>query len=314
MARIFITQRLSPGAVEPLTAAGHVIEYRDSATPASKDELREGIASADALICMLGDHIDAELLTSSACLKVVATVSVGFDNIDLDVAKRRHIAVCNTPGVLDDATAEIALFLLLATRRRTTPAETMLRDGRWQGWNLTRDLGLGLTGATLGLVGYGRIAQAVARRADSFGLRVLHTTRRPTGVPGWTASLNELAEKSDILSIHAPHTEATTRLVDAQVLAKLRPSSVVINTSRGPLLDEDALCDALEAGKLWGAGLDVFVGEPQLNPRLLDAPNVVLLPHIGSATIETRRAMSDLAVRAVLDVLSGKTPKNLVQN
>jgi len=187
-----------------------------------------------------------------------------------------------------------------------------LRRGAWEGWGLTGQLGLDLSGATLGLVGYGRIARAVARRATGFDMKVLHHTRTSTGEPGWTASLLELASACDALSVHVPLTVATEGLISREVLGVMRPTSVLVNTARGAVVDEEALAEALEEGRLFGAGLDVYVGEPRINPRLLAAPHTVLLPHIGSATIGTRRSMCRLAIDGVLAVLAGGSPPNLV--
>ena len=209
-------------------------------------------------------------------------------------------------------TADIAILLMLSTRRGATKAEADLRAGRWEGWSLGDHLGRDLTGATVGLLGYGRIGQAVARRLQGFDATVLHHTRNDTGLPGWTSSLHDMAAVADVLSIHVPSTDATRHLVDAAVIAALPDGAVVINTARGPVLDEMALADALLAGRIAGAGLDVFDGEPEVNPRLLEAPGCTLLPHIGSATVTVRRAMCDLACAGVLAVLAGETPSNIV--
>jgi glyoxylate reductase len=312
MARILITQRLVPGALDVLRASAHEIDERDEPTPIDHAELLERVADADALVCLLNDLIDDEVLAAGRSLRVVANVAVGYDNIDLEAAGQRSIAVVNTPGVLDASTADVAIALMMAARRRTSEAESRLRRGDWEGFSLDGSLSLDLSGSSLGLVGYGGIARKVAQRAAGFDMEVSHHTRHDTGELGWTASLEELAAKADVLSIHVPLSSETRGLVDARILSLLKPTSVVVNTARGPVLDEEALCDALEAGRLWGAGLDVYDGEPTINPRLLSAPHAVLLPHVGSATIETRRAMCELALTGALAVLDGRQPPNLV--
>jgi glyoxylate reductase len=243
---------------------------------------------------------------------VVANAAVGYDNIDVETARSLGIVVCNTPGVLDDTTADLAFLLILTATRQTTDAEERLRQGRWDGWGFANDLARDVHHATLGLVGYGRIAQAVARRAAGFGMEVLHHSRHDSGVPGYVPTLGELLERSDIVSLHVPLSESTHHLIGAAELRRMKPTAVLVNTARGPVVDEHALVDALEAGTLFGAGLDVFDGEPTVNPRLLSAPRVTLLPHIGSATIETRTRMARLACQGVCDVLAGGTPPNVV--
>ena len=301
MARILITQRLVDGGDAVLRASGHEVLTRDADGPMPHDELVAAAAEVDAIVCMLSDQIDAEVLASGGRLKVVSNVAVGFDNIDRTAAEAAGVAVTNTPGVLDAATADISILLMLSARRQASAAEADLRAGRWTGWAIGDHLGLDLTGAIIGLVGLGRIGQAVSRRLGGFDTTVLHHTRHDTGRAGWTPSLLDLAGRSDVLSIHVPSTTDTHHL-----------GAVVINTARGSILDEEALADALEAGRLHGAGLDVFEGEPAINPRLLASPRCVLLPHIGSATISVRRAMCEMASQGVLEVLAGTTPGNLV--
>ena len=303
MARIVITSRLTPHAVDLLEATDHEVFYRDEPSPMPRAELLVAVATADALVSSLADRIDAELLANAPSLQVVANVAVGLDNIDLAHAAAQQIVICNTPGVLDAATADVAMFLMLAARRRTTDREAELREGRWQGWGIAENLALDLSGSVLGLVGYGRIAQAVARRARAFDMDVLHHTRHDTGEPGWVADVTELAGAVDVLSLHVPLTSD---------LGAMKSTAVVINTARGAVLDEEALAEALEKGKIFGAGLDVYQGEPSVNLRLLRAPHTVLLPHIGSATEGTRRAMCELALRSVLSVLAGELPENRV--
>ncbi len=315
MARILVTRRVTPGGTDPLTAAGHdVVGPADDDTPLTAQELRDGAAQSDGMVCLLTDQIDAEVLRAGRAgkLRVVGNAAVGYDNIDVATARELGIAVCNTPGVLDATTADLAFLLILAATRTTTAAENDLRHGRWSGWGFTTHLARDVHGATLGLVGYGRIARAVAARAAGFDMEVLHTSRADTGQPGYLPTLGELLARSDIVSLHVPLTESTHHLVGAAELALMKPTAVLVNTARGPVIDEDALVDALEAGTIFAAGLDVFEGEPVLNPRLLTAPRITLLPHIGSATVATRTRMSRLACQGVCDVLAGRTPPNLV--
>jgi glyoxylate reductase len=245
-------------------------------------------------------------------LQVVANVAVGHDNIDVATATALGIAVCNTPGVLDETTADLAFLLVLAAARRASDAEADLRAGRWTGFHIGDFLGVDIHGATLGIVGYGRIGQAVARRAAGFGMEVLHHTRRDTGVFGWVADLDDLLPRVDIVSLHVPLGDETRGLIDARRLSLMRPGAVLVNTARGPVVDEEALAIALEQGTIFGAGIDVYEREPEVHPRLLAAPHAVLLPHIGSATERTRRRMAQLACKGVVSVLAGERPPNLV--
>ena len=312
MARILVTQPLVDHGGDRLAASPHEVVLRTTEGPMPRSELIEAVCEFDAIVCLLSDRFDATVLEAASRLRVVGNVAVGVDNIDLAAAVHAGVAVVNTPGVLDDATADIAVLLMLAARRGASQAEADLRAGRWSGWTLGDHLGQDLTGTTVGLVGYGRIAQTVARRLQGFDTTVLHHTRTDTGLPGWTGSLHEMARRCDVLSIHVPSSAETRHLIDAEVIGELPRGSVVINTARGPVLDEDALADALDEGRLSGAGLDVFDGEPTVNPRLLAAPGCTLLPHIGSATVSVRRAMCDLACAGVLSVLDGGSPANLV--
>ncbi len=220
--------------------------------------------------------------------------------------------MCNTPGVLDDTTADLAFSLILAASRLSSEAEADLRAGRWPGWGITQYLGRDVHGAILGLVGYGRIGQAVARRATGFGMRVLHFARNDTGVEGYVDDLDELLRAADIVSLHVPGGVATHHLIDARRLKLMKPTAVLVNTARGAVVDEAALATALHTGRLFAAGLDVFEREPDVTPDLLRAPRTVLLPHIGSASTATRTRMATMATSAVATVLSGGVPPNVV--
>jgi glyoxylate reductase len=237
----------------------------------------------------------------------------GYDNVDVAEAAVLGIAVCNTPGVLDETTADLAFLLILSAGRLASDAERDLRAGRWQGWGITDHLGRDVHGTCLGLVGYGRIARAVARRAEGFGMEVLHHTRTDTGVPGYVAALPELLARADTVSLHVPLTPSTRHLIGAEELALMKPTAVLVNTARGAVVDEAALALALEKGDIFAAGLDVYSEEPAIDPDLLAAPRTVLLPHIGSASTQTRTAMARMASQAICDVLAGRTPEHPVR-
>ena len=277
-------------------------------------ELVNAVADADAIVCLLTDRIDAEVLGAGAPrLRVVANVAVGFDNIDVAAATSLGVVVCNTPGVLDETTADLAFLLILAAARVASDAEEDLRAGRWGGWEINDYLGRDVHGATLGLVGYGRIGRAVARRAAGFGMQVLHHARTDSGEDGYVAELDDLLARSDIVSLHVPLTPQTTHLIDTRRLHLLGPDAVLVNTSRGPVVDEEALASALEDGVIFAAGLDVYEREPEINPRLLTAPRTVLLPHVGSASLSTRTQMARVASQNVVAVLAGDAPPNSVR-
>src|ERR1700677_1699054 len=287
---------------------------RQDGTSLSPDELIRAAAECDGIVCHLTDRIDTAGLEAgrSGSLRVVPNAPVGSDNIEVFAANAMGITVCNPPGVLDDTTADLAFLLILTATRLASDAERDLREGHWTGWGFGTDLARDVHGATLGLVGFGRIARAVAHRAAGFNMEIIHTTRHDTGVPGFVATLDELLERADIVSLHVPLSESTRHLIGAAELARMKPTAVLINTARGPVVDEDALADALESGSLYAAGLDVYDGEPKVNPRLLAAPRTALLPHIGSATIATRTNMGRLTCQGVCDVLAGRTPPNVV--
>jgi glyoxylate reductase len=314
VARVLVTRRLPDGGLDPLLSAGHDLVDRIDDRPLTPEELVAAAGSVDAIVCLLTDRIDRPVLEAgvSGTLRVVANVAVGYDNIDVAAAADLGIAVCNTPGVLDETTADLAWLLVLAASRLSTPAERDLRAGEWHGWGINQYLGEDVHGAVLGIVGYGRIGRAVERRARGFGMTVLHHTRHDTGTAGWTADLGDLLEASDVVSLHVPLTEGTRHLIGPAELARMKPTAVLVNTARGPVVDEEALASALESGALFAAGLDVYEREPEVHPRLLAAPRTVLLPHIGSATRATRTRMATMAAEAVCDVLAGGRPANLV--
>ena len=311
MGTVFVTQRLPDGGLDPLTHAGHEIRPRAADTPVPHDELCA--AAADAIVCLLTDRIDAEVVAAGAPrLKVVANVAVGYDNVNVGAASAAGVVVCNTPGVLDETTADLAFTLILAASRRLGEAEADLRAGRWTGWGIGQYLGQDVHGAILGVVGWGRIGSAVGRRAAGFGMEVLHHARCPTGDPGYVGDLDDLFRRSDVISLHVPLTDETHHLVDARRLSLMKPTAVLVNTARGPVVDEEALAVALEAGQIFAAGLDVYEHEPVVHPRLLAAPRTVLLPHIGSASLATRTRMARMAAADVVAVLAGRPPAHPV--
>ena len=312
MARVLVTRQLPDGGLDPLIKAGHEIVQRDDDTPFSPAELTAALADVDAAVSVLTDILDASTIAAASHLRVIANVAVGYNNIDVDAARAAGITVCNTPGVLDETTADLVFLLILSASRLAHDAEADLRTGRWPGWAMNQYLGHDVHGATLGLVGFGRIGQAVAQRATGFGMNVIHHTRADTGLTGWTADLHRLLGEADIVSVHVPLTPETTQLLGPAEFAAMKTSAVFVNTARGPVVDEAALAQALTGGAIFAAGIDVFEREPAVHPALLAAPRTVLLPHIGSATVATRTRMSRLAAQGAADVLAGRVPANAI--
>ncbi|HEY7917290.1 MAG TPA: D-glycerate dehydrogenase [Acidimicrobiales bacterium] len=311
MARVLLTHPVPEGGTDPVLAAGHELVLAEDADP----DLVALAPGFDAVLCMLTDRVDRAVLRAGAAgrLRVVSVAAVGYDNVDVAEAAAMGITVCNTPGVLDETTADLAFLLILAAGRLASDAEADLRAGRWEGWGITDHLGRDVHGTCLGLVGYGRIARAVARRAEGFGMEVLHHTRTDTGLPGYVAELPDLLARSDTVSLHVPLTPSTRHLIGAAELRLMKPTAVLVNTARGAVVDEAALALALEKGELFAAGLDVYSAEPAVGPELLAAPRTVLLPHIGSASTQTRTAMAQMASQAVCDVLAGRPPTHPVE-
>ena len=319
MARVLVTARL-PGHSTERLAADHDLTYRDVDAPMPRDDLLVRVAGVDAVVAVLVDRVDAELLDAAGSqLRVVANVAVGYDNVDLAACAERDVVVTNTPGVLTDSTADIAMALVLMTTRGLGAAERRVRTGEPWGWSLTGHLGTSLRGRTLGIVGPGAIGLATARRAKAFGMEILLTGRSEPdrraveGLGALVVGLPEVLRESDVVSLHCPLTPETRHLIAADELRAMKRTAHLVNTSRGPVVDEGALVAALESGEIAGAGLDVYEEEPHVHPGLLQRDDVVLLPHVGSATVETRSAMADLAVDNVLAVLSGGDPLSPVR-
>lgn len=313
MSRVLVTRRMPAGGLDPLIDAGHELIEPDGDRSFTYDELVGAAPEVHAIVCLLTDRIDAAVLTAGAPrLKVVAITAVGHDNIDLGAAAKHGVTVCNVPGVNDETVADLAFLLILAAARRASEAESDLRAGRWPGWDIDQYLGRDVHGAVLGVVGFGSIGQAVARRATGFGMEVVHHTRRDTGIVGWRRDLDGLLAESDIVTLHVPLTDETRHMINAGRLALMKPDAVLVNTSRGPVVDEEALAIALESGELFATGLDVYEREPEIHPRLLAAPRTVLLPHIGSASLATRTRMARTAAEGARAVLAGETPSHVV--
>jgi len=307
MPRVFASRRF-PERVRAELERSFDLDLHDSEWPPGRDELLRRVAGCDGLMLMLTDRVDDELLDAAGPqLRVVADYAVGIDNIDVEACRRRGVVVTNTPDVLTETTAELAVALMLALLRRVVEGDRLIHRGERWIWAPNLMLGRGLQGLTLGLVGYGRIAQAVERLALAHGMKVTHSSRSG-GMP-----LDELLAGADVVSLHLPLSAASRHLVDGAALARMKPTAVLVNTSRGPIVDEAALVDALREGQIAGAGLDVFEREPEVNPGLLELENVVLVPHLGSATQETREAMGMLGVEALRAVLlEGRVPANAV--
>jgi glyoxylate reductase len=309
-----VTNRLPETAVDVLREAGELrIDKRTEAVP--RADLFGLVAGADAILTLLHDRVDEELLDAAGPqLRCVANVAVGYDNVDVEAAARRGIVVTNTPGVLDDATADLTLALILATTRRVVEGDRLIRAGRPWNWGLSFMLGSGLRGKLLGIVGLGGIGRRVAARARAFGMEIAYHSRHPAPAEvvaelgAERLALEQLLARADVLSLHCPLTPETHHLIGAAELAAMKPSAVLVNAARGAVVDERALVEALAAGRIAAAGLDVYEHEPRVEPALLEFENVVLTPHLGSATVETRTAMAELAARNAISVLRGAGP------
>ncbi len=314
MTEIAVTAVLPGRALEMLQNEHHV-RIHTGPTMLSAEVVARWAAGADALVTLLANPVGTEVMDRCPALRVIGNCAAGFDNIDCGEAERRGIWVTNTPDVLTEATADLSWALILAVTRRVVEADAFLQAGRFKGWELDLMTGSGLQGRTLGIVGFGRIGRAVARRAPAFGMRVMATPSSRT-TEGFEdvifADVETLVASSDILSLHCPLNDETRGLLDENRLRQMRRGSFLINTARGPVIDEAALVRVLEDGHLGGVGLDVFAQEPAVHPGLLGRENAVLLPHIGSATREARSEMAELAVRNVLAVLAGDEPPSIV--
>ena len=315
--RIVVCGRIPAPAIDTLHTAGEVWAWdRDEVIPADVRDWE--LATTDAAVTLLTDRVDTAFLDAAPRLRIVANVAVGYNNIDVEAFRERGVIVTNTPGVLTDATADLAMALILMTTRRLGEGERLIRSGSaWQ-WGMFMMLGTGVQQRRLGIIGMGGIGTALARRAQAFGMTIAYHNRSPISaevageLDAERLDLDELLATSDIVSLNCPYSEATHHLIDGRALRMMRDDAVLINTARGPVVDEAALVNALREGFIGAAGLDVYENEPEVHPGLLTLDNVVLLPHLGSATVETRTAMAQLAARNVVEVLAGRAPLSAV--
>jgi len=304
--QVFVTRNLPGGALDRLRGE-HDVEVWPERLPPPREELMARMPEVEGLLPLLTDRVDAELIAAAPRLRAISNFAVGVDNVDVEAAAARGIPVGNTPGVLTDSTADLAVALMLGVGRHLTAGDAFVRRGEWKTWEPDLLLGHDLHGATVGVIGFGRIGQAVAQRLEGFECELLHTSRSG-GVP-----LEELLERSDFVSVHTPLTPETRGLIDAAALARMKPTAYLVNTARGPVVDTGALIDALQAGQIAGAALDVTDPEPlPADHPLVQAPNLILLPHLGSATHATRERMADMAVDNLLAGLRGEPMPNQV--
>ncbi len=316
--KVFIARVIPEEGMKILQANKCDCQVHDQDRPVSRSEFEEAIKDADAVLSMLNNQIDADLLNRASRLKVVANLAAGTDNIDLAACTKRSIAVTNTPGVLTEATADLTMALLLAAARHLIQADQYLREGRFNGWDPLLFSGAALNGKALGIIGMGRIGQAVAKRARGFGLNIFYHNRNPlpeeiaAPLEAEYLSLDDLIKRVDFLSLHLPYSREVHHIIDNRRLSMMKPGAYLVNTARGAHVDEKSLVEHLRAGNIAGAALDVFEHEPQTAPGLTDLDNVTLLPHIGSATIEARAEMARMAAESIAAVLNGKMPNNIL--
>ncbi len=315
--RICVTREIPAAGIDLLSGCDASVRVSPHDRPLCHEELLAAVTGCDAVLCTLADTIDAAVMEAAGpkC-RIFANYAVGYNNIDLAAAKERGILVTNTPGVLTEATADLAWALILAAARRVVEADAHFRSGQWTGWGPMQFLGYDLASSTIGIVGAGRIGTAVARRATGFSMRILYTGRQRRdeieALGGQLVDLPTLLEESDIVSLHVPLAPETHHLIGRAELERMKPTAILVNTSRGPVVDEAALVAALQAGRIAAAGLDVYEDEPRPAPGLVDLPNTVLLPHLGSATHQTRAKMATLAAGSIVAALAGRRPENLV--
>lgn len=315
--KVFLTRKLPVEAMERLKVLTE-LEMNQEDRVLTKAELIEGIKGKDALLCLLTDQIDKDILTANPNLKIVANYAVGYNNIDVEAATALGIPVSNTPGVLTETSADLAFALLMAVSRRIVEADRFTRTGQWKGWGPLQFLGVDVHGATLGIVGLGRIGKALAKRAKGFDMVIKYWNRTRLSeeeeiILGLEyLPMDELLRIADFVSLHVAYTQETHYLISERELNRMKPNAVLINTSRGPVLDEKALVMALREGKIKGAGLDVFENEPLIEAELLEMDQVVVVPHIGSATVATRTKMAMIAIDNLMAVINGDHAPNLV--
>ncbi|MEY3183032.1 MAG: hypothetical protein RLZ35_1017 [Pseudomonadota bacterium] len=310
--KIFVTYPLAETAIQKLRRYFEV-DINPEKRTLTQEELINSCQNKDGVLCLLTDNMNKTVIESCPSLKVISNYAVGYNNIDIGMANDRKIPVYYTPGVLTDATADLTLALILATTRRVVESDAFIRSGQFTGWSPDLLLGFDINGKTLGIVGMGRIGLAVAKRATAFNMSVMYTARHDKALkPYEYVSLDTLLEKADIISLHLPYTQENHHLINAQRLSQMKKTAFLINTARGPIVEEAALANALIAGKLAGAGLDVFEEEPKVHPDLLKLSQVVLLPHIGSATEDTRTNMALMAAENLVQFFFGQKTEHLV--
>jgi glyoxylate reductase len=313
--QILVTKVLYPAARAVLDEIGEV-DYWTGSEAIPRAEFLKRVTDKDALVCLLTDKVNAELLTAAPKLRIAATVSVGYDNIDVAACTAKKVIATNTPGVLDDTTADFAWALMLAIARRLVEGDAWVRTGKWSGFAIDQLLGGDVYGKTLGIIGFGRIGQCVARRALGFRMKVIYSgTKRAAAeveeeLNAEFVDQDKLFAEADFVSLHVPLTPQTRHLIRKESLEKMKCTAFLINTSRGPVVDEEALAEALESKKIAGAALDVYEHEPKVNPKLMARRDVILAPHIGSATVETRTRMMVVAASNVAAFFEGRTPPN----
>ena len=316
---IYVTRRIPEVGLQMLEKAFGKIEVNPDDRVLTREELLEKVKGRDAVLCLLTDKIDDEVMAAAGpqC-KVFSNYAVGFNNIDVPAASKRKIMITNTPGVLTDTTADMAIALMFSVARRVAESDVYMRSGQFAGWAPMLLLGKEMTGKTLGIVGAGRIGENVARKmAKGFGMKILYTDLAGNEslekeVGARKVDLETLCKESDYISIHVTYSNATHHLIDEKMLNCMSPSTILVNTSRGPVVDEAALVKVLQEGKIFGAGLDVFEDEPKMKPGLAECKNAIIVPHLGSATIETRSKMAEIASQNLINALQGRTPEFLV--
>ena len=314
---VFVSRKIPRAGIDILEEAGMAVEVNPEDRVLTAEELMVGCRGKDGLLCLLTDTIDRAFLKKMSQLKGIANMAVGYNNIDVNAAAERGIPVSNTPGVLTEAAADLTWALLVATARRLSEAERYLRAGEFTGWGPLLFLGGDLPGRTLGIIGAGRIGTAVGVRSQGFRMKIIYTDPNRNMVleeelDGRRVELDTLLAQSDFITLHVPLTEKTRHLIGTRELNRMKKTAYLINTSRGPVVDEEALVEALQSGEIAGAGLDVFEKEPHIHPGLLSLPSAVLLPHIGSATIETRTRMAEMAARNLVAMMKGERPPDCV--
>lgn len=314
--KVFVTRKIPDAGIQ-LLKKHCTVEISPHNRTLTKKELQNGIKNKDGLLCLLNDKIDHEILTTEPQLKAIANYAVGYDNIDIQAATKLGIPICNTPGVLTDTTAELAWSLVFTVSRRTIEADTFTRQGKFKGWEPLLMLGRDVTKKTLGIIGAGRIGTAMALKSQGFQMNVLYYDSQPNQILESTLDakkvpLEELLKKSDIISIHLPLNNQTHHLISDKELQTMKETAILINTARGPIIEEQSLIKALKEHWIFGAGLDVYEHEPTIHHELLEQNNVVVLPHIGSATYDTRSQMAIMAAQNLLDGMQGKQPQNCI--